>query len=136
MQYTFATKFLPVEFEGTLYNSLFTLKSLKLRLKVFYHVFQKIVRFIPGLHFRQLPKINESLSEWDAANISAHEIKKIYRPKGWNNVTFKYDLAIVVLKTPITFNEKVQPIKIDSGHPDIKAFEGISQSISIFLKEI
>ena len=91
----------------------------------------KLVRFIPGLHKRKLPEIENSLSEWDAANISAHEIKEIYRPKGWNNFTYKYDLAIVVLKTPITFNEKVQPIQIDRIDPDIKAFEGFPQSIPI-----
>ena len=93
----------------------------------------KLVRFIPGLHDRKLPAVEKSLSEWTTSGISAHEIKRIYRPKGWNNHTFKYDLAIVVLKTPITFNEKVQPIQIDSGHPDIKAFEGFSQSIPNFI---
>ena len=125
------TKFLPAEFEGTLYHSVFILKSLKFRLKVFYHILQKLVRFVPGLHKRKLPEIENSLSEWDAANISAHEIKEIYRPKGWNNDTYKYDLAIVVLKTPIAFNEKVQPIQIDRIDPDIKAFEGFPQSIPI-----
>ena len=93
------------------------------------------MRFIPGLHNRTLPEINISLSEWDAAEISAHEIKQIFRPKGWNNLTFKYDLAIVVLKTPITFNEKVQPIQIDSGHPDTKAFEGLLQFIPILFSQ-
>ena len=90
------------------------------------------MRFIPGLHNRTLPEIENSLSEWDAANISAHEIKQIYRPKGWNNDTFKYDLAIVVLKTPITFNEKVQPIHIDWIDPDINGFEGFLQPILHF----
>ena len=89
------------------------------------------MRFIPGLHNRTLPEIENSLSEWDAANISTHEIKQIYRPKGWNNLTFKYDLAIIVLKTPITFNEKVQPIHIDWIDPDTTAFEGFLQSIPI-----
>ena len=89
------------------------------------------MRLVTGLHERILPEIKESLSEWDAEEISAHEIKQIYRPKGWNNVTYKYDLAIVVLKTPITFNEKVQPIQIDRIDPDMKAFEGFSQSIPI-----
>ena len=129
----FVTKFLPVESEGTLYNSVFILQSLKSRQKVFYRIVQKLVRIVPGLHESILPEIKKSMSEWDAAGISAHEIKQIYRPKGWNNATFKYDLAIVVLKTPITFNEKVQPIQIDSGHPDIKAFEGFSQSIPNFI---
>ena len=94
------------------------------------------MRFVPGLHERTLPEIENSLSEWDAAGISAHEIKQIYRPQGWNNGTYKYDLAIVVLKTPISFNEKVQPIQIDSGHPDTKAFEGLLQSISISFSQI
>ena len=125
------TKFLPAEFEGTLYNSVFILKSLKSRLKVFYRILQKLVRIVTGLHKRILPEIKNSLSEWDAEEISAHEIKQIYRPKGWNNDTFKYDLAIIVLKTPITFNEKVQPIKIDWIDPDTTAFEGFLQSISI-----
>ena len=91
------------------------------------------MRFIPGLHNRKLPDIKKSLSEWDAATppISAHEIKQIYRPKGWNNATCKYDLAIIVLKTPITFNEKVQPIHIDWIDPDTTAFEGFLQSIPI-----
>ena len=71
------------------------------------------------------------MSEWTTSGISAHEIKQIYRPQGWNKATYKYDLAIVVLKTPITFNKKVQPIQIDSGHPDTKALEGLLQSISI-----
>ena len=75
------------------------------------------------------------MSEWTTAGISAHEIKQIYRPQGWNNDTYKYDLAIVVLKTPITFNEKVQPIQIDLGHPDTKAFEGFSQSIPIIFSQ-
>ena len=75
------------------------------------------------------------MSEWTTSGISAHEIKQIYRPQGWNNATYKYDLAIVVLKTPITFNEKVQPIQIDSGNPDIKAFEGFSQSIPILFSQ-
>ena len=96
------------------------------------------MRFIPGLHNRTLPEIKKSLSEWDAATppISAHEIKQIYRPKGWNNATCKYDLAIVVLKTPITFNEKVQRIKIDWIDPDTTAFEGFPQSISISFSQI
>ena len=89
------------------------------------------MRFVPGLHERKLPEIENSLSEWTTSGISAHEIKQIYRPQGWNNVTFKYDLAIVILKTPITFNKKVQPIQIDLGHPDTKAFEGLLQSIPI-----
>ena len=89
------------------------------------------MRFIPGLHNRTLPTIKKSLSEWDAEEISAHEIKQIYRPKGWNNDTFKYDLAIIVLKTPITFNEKVQRIHIDWIDPDTTAFEGFLQSIPI-----
>ena len=97
----------------------------------------KLVRFIPGLHKRKLPDIKKSLSEWDAATppISAHEIKQIYRPKGWNNATCKYDLAIIVLKTPITFNEKVQPIQIDSGHPDTEALEGLFLSIPILFSQ-
>ena len=96
------------------------------------------MRFIPGLHNRKLPDIKKSLSEWDAATppISAHEIKQIYRPKGWNNATCKYDLAIIVLKTPITFNEKVQRIKIDWVDPDTTAFEGFPQSISISFSQI
>ena len=85
----------------------------------------KLVRLIPGLHERKLPEIENSLSEWTTSGISAHEIKQIYRPQGWNKATYKYDLAIVVLKTPITFNEKVQPIQIDSGQPDAKALEGL-----------
>ena len=91
----------------------------------------KLVRLIPGLHERRLPEIENSLSEWTTSGISAHEIKQIYRPQGWNNVTLKYDLAIVVLKTPITFNKKVQPIHIDWIDPDIKGFEGFLQSITI-----
>ena len=91
----------------------------------------KLVRLIPGLHERRLPEIENSLSEWTTSGISSHEIKQIYRPRGWNNATYKYDLAIIVLKTPITFNEKVQPIKIDWIDPDIKGFEGFLQSIPI-----
>ena len=96
------------------------------------------MRFIPGLHNRTLPEIKKSLSEWNAATppISAHEIKQIYRPKGWNNATCKYDLAIIVLKTPITFNKKVQPIQIDSGHPDTKALEGLLKYIQILFSQI
>ena len=94
------------------------------------------MRFIPGLHNRTLPEIKKSMSEWYIAGYSAHEIKQIYRPKGWNNDTFKYDLAIIVLKTPITFNEKVQPIQIDLGHPDTNAFEGLFQYIPILFSQI
>ena len=61
------------------------------------------MRLIPGLHERKLPEIENSLSEWDAAGISAHEIKQIYRPQGWNNVTFKYDLAIYRFASDIMY---------------------------------
>ena len=76
------------------------------------------------------------MSEWTTKGISAHEIKQIYRPKGWSNATYKYDLAIIVLKTPITFNKNVQPIQIDTGHPDTKALEGLFRSIPIFFSQI
>ena len=42
-----------------------------------------------------------------------HEIQDIYRPKHWNITTLEYDLAIVTVKTPFFFNDKVQPIKFD-----------------------
>ena len=80
-----------------------------------------LVRIIPGLHHWKLPQIENSFSEW---NEQVHGIQQIYRPKGWNNATLKYDLAIIVLKTPIKYSWKVKAINIDMGLPNVKALRG------------
>ena len=53
-----------------------------------------------------------------------HEIKDIYRPKHWDFTKLKYDLAIVTVKTPFIFNEKVQPIKLDFRSSTVNKLKG------------
>ena len=76
-----------------------------------------IFRILPGLHIANLPFVKQSLSEWDNP---LHEIHQIYRTKNYNNTTFHHDLALVTVKTPFIFNERIKPIKIDfqSSHKD------------------
>ena len=62
---------------------------------------------------------------------AVHEIKDVYRPKNWNHTSLKYDLAIVVLKTPFEFNEKVQSIKLDIGTNRENKLKGFVEKLMI-----
>ena len=72
---------------------------------------QNNLRILPGLHHipPKLPDIETSFSEW---NTTAHEIFQFYRINDYNKVEADHDLAIIILKAPITYNDNVKSIKL------------------------
>ena len=74
----------------------------------------EVMSLIQGLHYVNLPKLEKSFTEW---NTTAHKIHAIYWPNGWNSTTLKYDLALVITKSPFIYNKHVASIKPELGYP-------------------
>ncbi|CAG7716523.1 unnamed protein product, partial [Allacma fusca] len=39
-----------------------------------------------------------------------HDVKEIRRPKNYDRITLQSDIAIIKLKTPVTYTDSVRPI--------------------------
>ena len=83
--------------------------------------YSSIFRILPGLHIANLPYVKQSLSEW---NTPLHEIHQIYRTRDYNFTTFHHDLALVTVKTPFVFNERIKPVKLDFESSRSNELEG------------
>ena len=80
---------------------------------------------LPGAHKHSLPK---DLEEYDGP---IHKIHSLYIPKKWDSTKFYHDIAILVMKKPFHFNDKIKPIKMMGfgEHSKIRGKYRVSQQV-------
>ena len=76
-------------------------------------------RVIPGFHI--IPPISTHIESFSELNVTAHEIFQVYKINDYDSTgKTEHDLAIIILKTPITFNDNVKPIKLADEKTGLK----------------